>query len=74
MGKSTVAQMFVRQGIPLWDADKAVHELYSSGGGAVGLVGDAFPGCVVNNGVDTGKSMCCLLAELSIPKAAKSLI
>lgn len=51
MGKSTVAQMFVRQGIPLWDADKAVHELYSSGGGAVGLVGDAFPGCVVNNAV-----------------------
>ncbi|KAL0026523.1 hypothetical protein WJX77_004669 [Trebouxia sp. C0004] len=51
MGKSTVAQMFLRQGIPLWDADKAVHELYSAGGGAVGLVGHAFPGCVVDNAV-----------------------
>jgi len=48
------------------NATQAVHELYSAGGGAVGLVGDAFPGCVVDNGVDTRKCICCLLAELSL--------
>ena len=29
---------------------QAVHELYSKGGEAVRPVGDAFPGCIVDNG------------------------
>ncbi|WP_377191870.1 dephospho-CoA kinase [Ruegeria meonggei] len=46
MGKSTTAQMFVDEGCALWDADAAVHRLYSVGGAAVDLMRSAFPKAV----------------------------
>jgi dephospho-CoA kinase len=52
MGKSTTAAMFREAGIPVYDADAAVHDLYDRGGGAVGPVGDAFPGVVKDGQVD----------------------
>jgi len=52
MGKSTTAAMFREAGIPVYDADAAVHALYAAGGAAVGPVGEAFPGVVVDGRVD----------------------
>ncbi len=52
MGKSTTGQMFADEGAIVWNADDAVHRLYAVGGAAVGPVGEAFPGVVVDGAVD----------------------
>lgn len=50
MGKSTTARMFADRGVPVHDADACVHMLYE--GRAVPLIGDAFPGTIVDGRVD----------------------
>ena len=46
MGKSTVARMFERAGVPVFDADAIVRALQAPGGGLVEKIGELFPGCV----------------------------
>lgn len=43
MGKSTTARMFSGHGIPVWDADAAVHALYAPDGAATRHVLAMFP-------------------------------
>ena len=52
MGKSETAKMFARLGLPVYDADAAVHALYDVGGGAVAPIAQAFPDCVKQGRVD----------------------
>jgi dephospho-CoA kinase len=52
MGKSATARLFREAGIPVFDSDACVHALYAPGGAAVGPVGEAFPGVVVDGSVD----------------------
>lgn len=52
MGKSTAAAMLRRMGIPVHDADAAVHRLLAKGGAAVPAIAAAFPGVVGNGAVD----------------------
>jgi dephospho-CoA kinase len=70
MGKSTVARMFEEEGVPVFDADAAVHRLQGPEGALVAEIEAHFPGTTGEQGVDRGA-----LAErvLGEPEALRRL-
>ncbi|GAA3899539.1 dephospho-CoA kinase [Sphingomonas limnosediminicola] len=52
MGKSTVAAMFERAGVPVFDADAVVRSLQGPGGALVERIGERFPGTVKGGVLD----------------------
>lgn len=52
MGKSPVAAMFTDEGVPVFDADAAVHDLQKANGALVSAIESAFPGTTGPQGVD----------------------
>ncbi|MCZ7642084.1 MAG: dephospho-CoA kinase [Pseudorhodoplanes sp.] len=53
MGKTTTARLFAEEGVPVHDADAAVHRLYE--GEAVALIEREFPGTTSEGEVDRAK-------------------
>ena len=53
MGKSTTAKLFAEAGVPVYDADAAVHQLYE--GEAAPAIEAAFPGTTADGKVDRKK-------------------
>ena len=70
MGKSTVAKMFADEGVPVFDADAAVHRLQGPEGALVQEIEAHFPGTTGPRGVNRGA-----LAErvLGEPEALRRL-
>jgi len=72
MGKSTIAARFRERGIPVFDADAAVHDLYS--GQAVAAIEAAFPGTTAQGTVDRVKLSAALLANPDAFAALESIV
>ena len=70
MGKSTVARMFAEEGVPVFDADAAVHKLQGPEGALVAEIESLFPGTTGPGGVDRSALAERVLAE---PEALRRL-
>ena len=68
MGKSTTANLFAEAGVPVYDADAAVHRIYQ--GEAAPAIETAFPGTTVDGKVDRAKLSAKVLHD---PAAIKRL-
>lgn len=55
MGKSTTAQMFAAEGVPVWDADATVRDLYAPNGAAAKIVAVHYPDVMEGASVSRAK-------------------
>ncbi|WP_439141756.1 dephospho-CoA kinase [Planktotalea sp.] len=74
MGKSTTAQMFAQSGCAVWDADAAVHRLYSKGGAAVAPMQALFPDVIVDGAVSRDALREVIGADPSTLKQIESIV
>lgn len=72
MGKSTTAKFFAEEGVPVHDADAAVHRLYE--GEAAAAVEAAFPGTTVNGKVDRAKLAARVLGDEAARKRLEAIV
>jgi dephospho-CoA kinase len=74
MGKSTVAQMFRDEGVPVFDADAAVHRLQGAGGKLVAAIEARFPGTTGAGGVDRSRLAAAVLGDDAAMKALEAIV
>lgn len=72
MGKSTTAQMFRDEGLPVLDADEIVHALYN--GAAAAPVESAFPGVSVGGSIDRERLRARVLDDSDALKRLESIV
>jgi dephospho-CoA kinase len=72
MGKSETAKLFAGEGVPVFDADAAVHDLYA--GEAVALIETAFPGTTKDGAVDRAALAASIGTDAGALKRLESLV
>ena len=74
MGKSATATLFRVEGVPVYDADAAVHQLYKAGGAAVEPVEAAFPGVKADGAIDRDRLRARVLNDPAAMKRLESIV
>jgi len=74
MGKSTVLGMFRDLGIPVYDADAGVHQVYAKGGAAVAPVEAAFPGVTRDGAIDRTRLSARVVNDPAALKRLESIV
>lgn len=74
MGKSAVADMIRKLGVPLFDADAEVHRLQAPGGKALAQIEARFPSTTGPKGLDRAKLAAIILAHPHERKALEAIM
>ena len=74
MGKSTVAAMFADEGVPVFDADAAVHRLQGASGALIPAIEAAFPGTTGPLGVDRAALGAAVFGDDSAMKRLEAIV
>jgi dephospho-CoA kinase len=74
MGKSTVAAMFATEGVPVFDADAAVHRLQGPAGALVAEIEAQFPGTTDAGGVNRAALAERVLGEPELLRRLEALV
>lgn len=74
MGKSAVAAMLRREGVPVFDADAEVHKLQGPGGALIAPIEARFPGTTGSGGVDRAKLGAAVFGHPQELKALEAIV
>lgn len=74
MGKSATSGLFRDAGVPVYDADAAVHALYAEGGAAVAPIEEAFPGVAEKGAIDRQKLRARVLDDAAAMKRLEGIV
>jgi len=74
MGKSTTLAAFADLGVPVWDADAAVHRLYRPGGAGVAPVQALVPDATGPAGIDRARLRAAILADPALLERIEAAI
>ncbi len=55
MGKTTTARLFAEEGVPVFDADQAVHDIYANPVALGREIESLFPGAVIEGSISRGR-------------------
>jgi dephospho-CoA kinase len=67
MGKTTTAQLFAEEGIPVFDADRAVHDIYANPVGLERDIEALFPGAIIEGSASRAR----MAAQMTPEKLAR---